>query len=396
MKTFLNQRGIKMKHVFSNKNYIKGQTDPAYRSKVYAGHDSDAADGGETIPAPLANWFVDLKRNATWVRQAFETLQMDSATLKVPKKTAGLTMFHFGEGASSLTEGGGDGSSSSVSKTTWSNVTVTVDKVGVLSGWSTELAEDSQINIAEMVIREAAISMAEGEESAFIVGSTQTTGNELGELYTAGQPEKLYDGLIQHVPWASDSNVVQVSANGWTSLGTGVGDGIIDAAGGMLLNSHLQELMAKVNAQDGNELVDLIVMRPNHTIRLRDPVEFESFQTIDKIGADRAAAIKGFVGDYYGADVISSKFMPVGSTTSPGNFDDDTNGFVTGATDSLILGVNKRAARIAQRRGIEFRQEHNFHQDVEEIRVLERVGFEVFYPEFLSMIGDVKDAATSL
>ncbi|KKK71149.1 hypothetical protein LCGC14_2916840, partial [marine sediment metagenome] len=342
-------------------------------------------------PSPLATFFLELLRDNTWVRQVFREIGLKSATLKIPKMTSGNTMFHWGEGASGLTEGGADGSSSSITKTAWSSVTLSVDKVGVLTGYTTELAEDSVINVAEMVISAGASAMAEGEEQAFLMGSTVTGTNEIGTNYTAGQPEKLYEGLIQAVPYNSSSGVVPVSAAGWTAQNTAT-DNVIDAAQALLTFDHLNELMSIVEDAKGNGALTDFAMSAKPIARMRNPVEFEMFQTIKDIGS-KAALIRGSVGDFYGANIISSGFIPVGTDTVPLDVDDATTGLVTNSTDTMVLGFDRRAAVISQRRGIEMRTEHAFHQDVEEVRFLERVGFKVLRPEWTVLLGDVKNAA---
>lgn len=361
-----------------------------YRKKAYTGHTTVAAEGGETIPTPLADYYLGLQHDSTFVRQVFSVLPIkDGSQLEIPKLTNGNVMYHAGEGLSMLTEGGADGSSTSYSRTTWSSKTVTVDKVGVLTGYSAELEEDSLINIAKMVIENGAIAMAEGEESAFILGSTQTGANQIGNLFSAGQPEKLYEGLIQQVPY---SGAVPVSANGWASVNTGDGNNIIDAGQSLLTFDHLNELLSIVEGKTGNGRMDTIVVPPKLVARMRNPVEFEMFQSLDKIG-DRAALIRGSVGDFYGAKIISSGFIPEGTDTAPGNMDDATNGIVENSTDSIILGFDSRAGVIVQKRGIEMYTRRNFYQDVQEVQFLERVGFDVLYPQWLAMIGDVKNAA---
>jgi hypothetical protein len=375
---------------FNSQEYVKLQ-DPNYR-KAYAGHTSVAAEGGETIPTPLADYYLDLLHDSTWVRQVFQTIPMTNATLEIPRLTAGNTAYHQGEGTSMTTEAGGDGSSTSYSRTTWSSITLSVDKIGVLTGFSTELAEDSLINVAQMVMQNGAIAMAEAEESAFIKGQVLATGNNIGGLYTAGQPERLYNGLIPNVPWQSNSGVVQVSAAGWTSLNVANGDNIIDGAQALLTFDMLNDLLATIEDKAGNGKVDTIVLPPKLVARMRNPVEFEMFQSLDKIG-DKAALVRGQVGDFYGSKIISSGFMPRGTDTTPGDMDDATNGIVTNSTDTVVLGFDSRAAVIGQRRGIEMKTRHLFYNDVEEVRFLERVGFSVLYPQWLGMIGDVKNAA---
>jgi len=124
---------------------------------------------------------------------------------------------------------------------------------------------------------------------------------------------------------------------------------------------------------------------------MRDPIEFENFQRVDAIGADKAALLRGNVGDYYGTNIISSGFIPVGTDTAPQDMDGST-GIVSNSTDTVVLGLNRDAAMIGMRREVELMQKHNFEGDYEELRWLERVAFHVTRPEFLAMIGDVKNA----
>lgn len=379
--------------IFDSQLYQKYQN-PSLRTKAaYEGHTVTAAQGGETIPTPLADWYIDLLHDSTFVRQKFKTFNLkEGSQLEIPRLTAGNTMYHVKEGRDMTAEGGSDGASSSYSRTTWDSKIITVDKVGVLTGFTVELAEDSLIDIARMVMENGAIAMAEGEETAFILGSTKTGGNEIGEGYTAGQPSKLYDGLVAQIPWESNSGVVQVSAAGWTSSNTGSGDNIIDAGQSLLTFDHLNELLSIIEDKSGNGRMDTIVIPPKLIARMRNPVEFEMFQSIDKIG-NKAALLRGYVGDFYGANVISSGFLPVGTDTTPMDMDDATNGIVTNSTDSIVLGFDSRAAVIVQKRGIEMRTRHNFYKDVEEVRFIERVGFDELYPQWTAGIFDVKNAA---
>ena len=201
----------------------------------------------------------------------------------------------------------------------------------------------------------------------------------------------MYEGLIQAVPYNSSSGVVPVSAAGWTAQNTAT-DNVIDAAQALLTFDHLNELMSIVEDAKGNGALTDFAMSAKPIARMRNPVEFEMFQTIKDIGS-KAALIRGSVGDFYGANIISSGFVPNGTDTVPLDVDDATTGLVQNSTDTMVLGFDRRAAVISQRRGIEMRTEHAFHQDVEEVRFLERVGFKVLRPEWTVLLGDVKNAA---
>jgi hypothetical protein len=231
-----------------------------------------------------------------------------------------------------------------------------------------------------MVIEQGALAMAGGEEQAWIWGDAR------GDFYTytAGQPELKYNGLIEELAGSSYPSGATPNDS--------APEMIIDGGSDLLTFNELNDLLSRIEDQAGDGKVDSLLVPPKVVARMRNPVEFEMFQSIDKIGADKAALLKGQVGDYYGAKIISSGFLPVGTDTAPANAD-AANGFVTGSTDTMVLGFDNRCATIGQRRAIEIRSRHKFYNDLEEVRFLERVAFQVMRNEWLSGIIDVKNSA---
>lgn len=358
-------------------------------TKAYDGQSSTAADGGETIPTPLADYYMDLLRDSTFVRQLGGTIGMTAKTLEIPKQLTGNTLYVVGEGKNLRSESGADGSSTAYSKSTMGSITLTNYKLGVLAGYTTELAEDSLIDIARFVITNGALAMAEGEEMAFIWGSSDTATGQLGDNLTAGQPSVLYDGLIDQIPHSGDSPVGVL----WTPEHTDNGDHIIDAEQSLLAQSHLNKAKAIVENEKGNGSITDFLVPPNIVARMRDPVEWENFQSLDKIGG-QAALLTGGVGNFYNSNIISSGHLPTGDKTAVGGYPQDASGiYVSGATDGCVIGLDRRSYVLGQRRGIEVRTQHNFDLDVEEIRFLERLAFKVRRPEWLVYIGDVKNSA---
>lgn len=357
-------------------------------NKAYAGHTSVAAEGGETIPTPLADYYLDLLRDSTVLRQLFQTIPMTAKTLEIPKQTGKNAMYVVGEGSDMTTEGGATGATTSYTRTSWTSITITNYKLGVLTGYTTELAEDSLIDISRMTFENGAADMAEGEEYAWIWGSTNSAGGELGEDYDVGDPESLYSGLVQEVPYQTSAGTVPVGG-GWTSANVADGDLVFNAASALLTHNMLNESMAAIEDKPGNGRLNTFLVPPKIVARLRSPVEFEMFQSIKDIGAE-AALLRGGVGSFYNSKIISSGFLPVGGLTDP---DTTTGLYVTNATDGLIIGFDNRCAVIGDRRAIEVRRRHRFYQDIEEIRFLERVAFKVRRPEWLTLIGDVKNSA---
>jgi hypothetical protein len=315
------------KAVYSSKKYQFGKKgiEKEYKvDKAYSGHTSIAAQGGETIPTPLADYYLDLLRDSTFLMQEFPHIKMTADTFEIPKLTGKNTAYLIGEGLDMTTEGGADQSSNSYSRTTWSSVTLNAHKLGVLTGYSSELAEDSLISIANMTMLEAVKQMSEAIEQAFIWGDT--TGAIV--TYTAGQPEKAFDGIIHQVPNSS------AAPAGWTPVNTSH-DNMVDAAQALLTRDHLSAFINKLELVTGDRKMHTMAIPPAIIGRLRDNVEFEDFQSISHIGG-KAALLRGQVGDFYGVNVVPTGFMPKGGDTTPATA---TTNFVSTAADTMILGT---------------------------------------------------------
>jgi hypothetical protein len=366
------------KAVYSSRKYQFGKRG---MSKAYSGHTSIAAQGGETIPTPLADYFLELIRDSTFLMQEFKHVNMTADTFEIPKMTGKNSAYLIGEGLDMTTEGGSNQSSNSYSRTTWSSITLNAVKLGVLTGYSSELAEDSLISVANMTMIEAVKQMAEAIEQAWIWGDTTGAINS----YAAGLPEKGFDGLVHQVPNSS------AAPAGWTPVNTSH-DNMIDAAQALLTRDHLSAFINKLELVTGSRKMDTMIIPPAIIGRFRDNIEFEDFQSVSHIGKEKAALLRGEVGDFYGVKIVASGFIPQGGQTSPATA---TGNYVSTAADTMILGYNKEAMLIGDRRALEIKKRHRFYQDVEEVRVLTRLAWETARAEYLAGIFDVKNSAVA-
>lgn len=332
------------------------------------------------IPTETANFFYDRIYWENKLRNIVTTIPMPRATFRIPVKTAGSKVYRAtSDGVSFITELGLDGASSGYVSPTVSYLDLIATKFGSLSGWTTELEEDSIISIPQLMFEELAISMGEYEELAMLQGD-ESDGHSLTGTITgyddpssgfgAGDVRYSFDGMIFKAP-GSNSNV-------WTPDDTSP-ENKFDGGSNKLTRDELNTLIAQIEEQ-GYECTD-IFMRPKVAGRLRDDVEFEQFQSIKDIGTSKAALIKGFVGDFYGANVFVTNRIPEGTA------------FGTGADDSVVLGFDRRLPLIGDRRRISFVKRHAFTYDAEEIRVTERVAFNTKFNEGIAVINDVKNAA---
>lgn len=349
-------------------------------SKAYGGATSTDAYGGYTIPTPLADYFIDMVEKDVFARQIFEVRAMDSSTLEIPTRTAGMSVFHLsGEGVSLTTEAGATGATTALSRSTFGTMTLTAQKFVVWGGYTTDLAEDSLINIGDMLLQTMARDLAEAEEKAIIQGEASGTSTS----FAVGDPRYAFDGLIWHV-YGSNASTGAV----WTPDNASP---VMWADGGsdVLTADELNAMSTRISEQ-GFKCTHIMV-RPTIAGRLRDPTEFEMFQGIKDIGGDMAALVKGFVGRYYESDILVSSLLPLG--TSDG-YSGTGGEFVTGTDDSTIIAFDVREPIIADRRKLEVRTRHNYDSDVEEARYLTRMTFDVKRPLALAGINDVKNAVS--
>ena len=120
--------------------------------------------GGFTVPDEFENSIIDLREIYGDARRELRIKVMGSDHSNEPKKTGGLTAYPIGENAA-ITE----------SEQTWGNVELTAKKWAVLTRISSELSEDSIINLADDLAQDGALAFATAEDEACIDGDGTST-----------------------------------------------------------------------------------------------------------------------------------------------------------------------------------------------------------------------------
>ena len=138
-----------------------------YRNAMSEGVDSK---GGFLVPEQFEATIIDLRNDYGVARQKFKVESMVSDTKVVPRRTGGLTAYAVGE-AATIT----------ASDKTFDNVRLTAKKWGVIARYSSELAEDAVIAIANDLGSEIAYAFANKEdECAFNGDGTSTYHGMIG------------------------------------------------------------------------------------------------------------------------------------------------------------------------------------------------------------------------
>ena len=193
------------------------------------------ADGGNLVPDPLSDALINLMEQRGAARQACQRVVMSADTWTVPKVTAHATVYYPAE-AAAITE----------SDLAFSQVQLTAKKLAALVKMSTEVTEDSIVDIMNVVVESIAYSIAlEEDKNLFngVAGGVNTSG-------IAGNAS------------VDDTNVASAGAlalSDLTACASGIGNPIIGAQNAwwmspVIFNSVVRDL---VNAAGGNTIADL-------------------------------------------------------------------------------------------------------------------------------------------
>jgi len=131
--------------------------------------------GGVLVPEEFERAVIDLREQYGVCRRLMRVVPMGSDTTNIPRRVGGVTAYFVSENA--------EGTESDAS---WDNVLLSAKKLMVLTRMSSEIAEDSIVNLADLLAREIAYSFAIKEDQCGLIGTgTQTYGGIVGAFVKA-------------------------------------------------------------------------------------------------------------------------------------------------------------------------------------------------------------------
>lgn len=153
--------------------------------------------GGFLVPTEFSQAIIDLRETYGVFRQNVRVVQMTSDVQSIPRRLAGVTAYAVG-----------DNTEITASDKTWANVEVVAKKWGALVKYSSELAEDAFISLADDLASEIAYAFARKEDDCGFIGDGTSTyhgvtgvvpkandGNHAGTLYTAATGNTAFSTL---------------------------------------------------------------------------------------------------------------------------------------------------------------------------------------------------------
>ena len=142
---------------------------------VASQNETNAGEGIETVPTPLSNALQNLLEEYGSARQLCRRVAMGALTWTVPK-VIGHAAISFPNEEGAISD----------DQMTFEQVTLTAKKMAGLVKISSELVEDSIINIVDEVTRDLAYGMAEAEDKALFVGNAIYPGGIEGDSSVLG------------------------------------------------------------------------------------------------------------------------------------------------------------------------------------------------------------------
>lgn len=288
--------------------------------------EADGTKGGFLVPDVMERTIIDLREDYGVFRQLARIHPMASDYVSIPRRTGGLTAYPVGEGVE-LTQ----------SDKTFDQVNLIARKWAVMTKYSSELAEDAVISIAEDLAGEIAYAFAYAEDNAGFNGDGSSTYHGITGI------KKKFDNQV--------------------STGSSTYAGALDAA-----SNH--DTFAEIDATD---LVNLTAKLPKYALGraawvCSQPAWSTVFQRLQAAaGGNSVMDVAGkMVYQYLGYPVVISQLMPTALTD-------------LSDTCMILFGDFSHAVTMGTRRGITIgvSSERYFETDQLAIRGIERFDINV-------------------
>lgn len=313
---------------------------PAYNEYRRAMDTATSTEGTEWVPTLMSASFNELYDLNLGVEALFEHFPLPSKSYDWPIQTAHATAYLPGESTAD------SATSISASTPTTSKVTFTAKKLAVRILCSTEIVEDSIIEMLGFIRAELAKTLARGWEDAIINGDTAGTHQD-ANVTAADDRRKAVLGIRALCHDNSDTTDLN-GAFALTAL------------------TASRKSMGKYGVNE-KELVHILA-----PVTYLTAVTDSNVLTWDKFGPN-ATGLTGNLPKYSGVDIIASEFVPTNLNAS-GVYDGST-------TDNTVtLTVNKTCFKVGDRRITTIEADKIIRTDQWELVATNRKDFQSMYP----------------
>lgn len=313
-----------------------------------------AGTGGDFLPTPLANEFIDLVREKNFCRQLFRTFWMESKTRDVPKVLSAPEVYYEST----------EGTEAYETTMTTGTIRLTARKMFAQLKLTEEVIEDAQLDFHQIVRDHFANALAKAEERAMLIGNPAATANAstpaaaTSNNWFTKDPRLAWYGLV-----TLGSDIAGTLSDGDRAANR------VYAQDGAMTPSIANQAMYNLGVY-GRSMDDLILfLNPWSGSQLLDDTKLV---TVDKYGA-KATIITGEIGRLYGRiRVIISAYIP----------------------DGYGIMTHKSNPMIGDRRKVKIKEEEIIQNDLRRIVISERADFKVEYQDAICQIKDLDTPST--
>jgi len=304
---------------------------------IKALREADDSAGGYLVPEEFAARVYELIQTKAVVLSDLEQVQMAHEVMYIPKTTGGTTAYWVAE-TGTIT----------ASEMAFGRITLTAKKVASLVQASTEVLEDANVSVANMIVDQMARDLAIKIDGEIFNG---TGGTFEGLRYTG-------------------SYTNSYSAGAGTAAG----------------NINLTAISKGVDAvlTDNHSFPDVSYFHTRTIGSLRVLTDSTARPIFNQETWGSPLLRTGVVGTVWGVPVKPANQLPI-------NLSAGTGAGETNSCTEAILGVSKMFGIYGDRRQLRFKTAYKIENDLEQYQVTSRGAFSVKYPDAYCVIKAIKD-----
>jgi len=310
---------------------------------IKALREATGSEGGFLVPDEFAARVLELIQANVITLPDLERVKMNHETLYIPKTTAGTTAYWVSE-TGTIT----------ASQPAFGRITLTAKKVASLVEASSEVLEDANVSVANLLVEQMAKDIALKIDDEILNG---TGGTFEGLRYTG-----------------SFTNAVDAGLSGV------IGTGATSAANISLtaISKAIDEVL-----KDNHQMPDVSYWHPRTIGSLRVLTDSSGRPLLNEETWGSPLLQQGVVGKIYGTLVKSSTTLPI-------NVSYGTASGETTCADALV-GKSKMFGIFGERRGLVWKTDYVIETDKYQYQTTMRAAFSIKYPDAYCLIRAIKD-----
>jgi len=311
--------------------------------------EATGSEGGFLVPDEFAARVLELIQAKSVVLPDLEQVNMSHETMYIPKTTSGTTAYFVGE-TGTIT----------ASDVEFGRITLTAKKCAALVEASTEVLEDANVSVANIIVDQMSKDMALKLDNEVLNG----TGGTFNGLRDVGT-------FVNAVDSNGNTNTGIITSNSETAS---------TITGGTITLTAISKAIDEV-LKDNHDQPNVSYWNPRTVGSLRVLTDGNARPILNSETWGSPLLREGVVGTVYGTKVKPTGQMPTDVITR-------TSSAIH--TDALV-GVSKMFGIWGNRRGVRMKRDYKIATDVEQYQATIRSAFSVKYPEAYCVIRGLTD-----